>query len=320
MKRKLLSFTLITMLIFIQSIDFASSQSESTLTLEKYDFANDEWTKLILTDTDYFIESDDSYLDQLQGSLITDPWYAINSGANESGFFNMEYDETNSTYNLKIESDWGQNEIRLTDLLIHWTAELGAFLDLIDSIFDRITGNDIDGIWPVDISVYVMESYPEQYGVVVTFQRGGDMLTVVQTINFALVVSDFYYPENSYEPNWILNASIVIWGNASLASGGDQITYDFPTFTYGTGTDYDNLGFMVIVESGTYLKSHPQEGKLPFEGSVDPLVYEDLELFVPQTTTSFDTLPSVPAFLPFPLLMGIISIITIPIIRKKPNK
>ncbi len=318
MKRKLLSFTLITILIFVQSVDFTSSQSNSILTLEKYDIDSDEWTKLILTDLDYIIESENSYIDQLEGTLMTDPWYAINSGANESGFLYMDFDELNSTYILKIESDWGENEIRINEIFRHWSAELSPFLDLVDSIFDRLTGNNIDGgIWPVDISVAIMESYPEQYGVDVTFQRGGDMLTVVQSISFALVISDVFDPDNSYEPNWILNASMAIWGNVSLASGGNQVVYNFPTFIFGTETDYDNLGFMVLLESGTFFKSHPQEGALPFIGSVDPLVYEDLELFASQFPTVTDSFPTVPAFLPFPWFMSIISIIAIPIIRKK---
>jgi hypothetical protein len=319
MNRKTLRFILIFLLLFIQTIDFASSQSDPILTIEKYDFENDEWTFLVLTDKDYSIESDNNYIDQLEGNLILDPWLAIISSADEANFFTTDINEDNSTYNIKIEADGRDNEIRINNLIRHIYPDLTSFLNLIDSIFDRITGADMDGVWPVDISVGIMESYPEQYAVAVTFQRGGDMLTVVHDINFALVISDKYDANNSYEPNWILNASTAIWGSASLASGGDQIKYSFPTFILGTDTDFEHLGFMVILESGTFLKSHVQEGDLPFIGSVDPLVYEDLELFVPQTTTLIDSYPSVPAFLPFPWLMSFVSIVAIPIIRKRRN-
>lgn len=321
MNRKTLSFTLIIMLLFVQSIDFTSSQSDSRLTLERYDFESEEWTKLVLTDRNYLVESDNTLIDQLEGSLMTDPWYAINSGANESGFFNLDLVELNSTYNLRIESEGGDNEIKINEVFRHWSAELRPFLDLVDSIFDRITGKDIAGVWPVDMSVAIMESYPEQYAVTVMIQRGYDDLTYTghPITNFALVVSDVYDPNNSYEPNWIFNASIIIWGNVTLSSYGELITYNFPTFTFGLETDFDNLGFMIILESGTYLKSHPKEGYLPFIGSVDPLVYDDLSYSFPQTSTFVDSFPSVPAFLPFPWLMSIVSILAISIIKKKYN-
>ena len=317
MNTKTLSYSLILLLLFIQSIDFASSQSDSRLTLEQYDIENDVWTKLILTDLDYIIDSDNNYIDQLEGSLMMDPWFAINSATNESNFFNLDFDELNSTYILRIESDGGDNEIRINTLIRHWSADLYPLLDLVDSIFDRTTGKDLGGIWAVDLSVAILESYPEQYGVEVIFQRGGDMLTVVQDINFALVVSDTYEHENTFEPNWIFNASVIIWGNVSIASGGDQAVYNFPTFTYGVDTNPDDLGFMVIIEGGTFLKSHSKEGDLPFAGSVDSWVYDDLDYFFPQNTTTIDSFPSVPAFLPFPWLMGIVSIIALLIIRKK---
>lgn len=321
MNRKTLSFTLIIMLLFVQSIDFTSSQSDSRLTLDQYDVENDEWTKLVLTDRKYIIESDDSYIDQLEGSLMVDPWFAINSGANESNFFNLELDELNSTYILRIESDGGDNEIRINTLMRHWSTDLNPLLDLVDSIFDRITGKDLAGVWPVDMSVAIMESYPEQYAVTVMIQRGYDDLTYTghPITNFALVVSDVYDPNNSYEPNWIFNASIVIWGNVTLSSSGELLTYNFPTFTFGLETDFDNLGFMIILESGTYLKSHPKEGYLPFIGSVDPLVYDDLSYSFLQTSTFVESFPSVPAFLPFPWFMSIVSILAIPITRKKYN-
>jgi hypothetical protein len=321
MKRKTISFSLIFLLLFIQSIDFTTSQSDSRLTIEKYDFENEEWTKITLIDLDYLIESDNGFIDEIKGKLITDPWFAIINQVNDVDFFNLVFDDNNSTYNIRIEAEGEDNEIRYDTRTKRWTAEMALFFGFIDTIFDRITGSQVAGIWPIDISVGIAESYPEQFRIDVTLQRGWDMLTYTgaPTTNFALVASDLYDANNSFEPNWIFNASIVIRGNVSLTNSGDQILYSFPTFTFNTEIDFENLGFMVILESGTFLKSHPRKGDLPFIGSVDPLVYKDLDYFFPQTSTLIDSFPSVPAFLPFPWFMSIVPIVAIPIIRKRRN-
>lgn len=102
-------------------------------------------------------------------------------------------------------------------------------------------------IWPVDMALAVLESFPEQYSVSVAFQRGNDLLTVVLVKPVSLFVWTKSDVSNISEEPDTKKAIYSFNSSVSIASGGSSTTITFPTFSVGKNYRAENLVFQVIV-------------------------------------------------------------------------
>ena len=165
----------------------------------------------------------------------------------------------------------------------------GEFQNLVEMIYMRITGKDTtQAIWPVDVSVVVMESYPEQYGVSAIIKRGNDLLAYVVEQNVSLLV--------------VANMTSLVYRDQvsfSIASGGQTAEVTFDTFSVGSNYRPSNLRF--IVEVGNYsIDDNWNRANL---SGVQPL---DTGTLVNSSNLS-----------ELPLTVPILGLLLIPLIRKK---
>lgn len=179
----------------------------------------------------------------------------------------------------------GENTLNMT----YNPVSSGEFQNLVEKIYVRITGKDTtQAIWPVDISVFVMESYPEQYGVSAIIKRGNDLLAYVVEQNVSLLV--------------VANMTSLVYSDQvsfSIASGGQTAEVTFDIFSVGSNHRPSDLRF--IVEVGNY-SIDDNWNRVNLSG-VQPLDTGTLVI-----SSNLSNLP---------LAVPILGLLLIPLIRKK---
>ncbi len=127
------------------------------------------------------------------------------------------------------------------------------------SIFSRYTGEEFENaqVWPVDFSLAILESYPEQYQVSTIIQRTPDLLAVVYEFNVYLLiwslneVSNLVEKQMALDPQQALHAEEI---SGAINSGGDNLRVDFPIFSVGEDFRPEDLVFGIFIDfSGAML-------------------------------------------------------------------
>lgn len=122
------------------------------------------------------------------------------------------------------------------------------------SLFNRYSGAEFPGarVWPVDSSLAVLESFPEQYGVSSIIQRSPDLLTVVVEFKAFLFVwdkDDISEDLTNQRPLNLENAIHSEQVPSSIASGGGYTEVVFQTFSLGSELRPDDLVFAIVIDT-----------------------------------------------------------------------
>lgn len=304
-------YLLVIIPLLMKSFPLVQADDDPILIYQKFDHASSSWTNITIEASTFSVASGDAFLDGLTSDFLISPWYDINKAADDSDFYNLNLDMLGYTLAISISSERKSNTIRLDTTLVDPTPEVSLFIGQMAAIFNKITGNGLETqVWPLDLSVDVMESYPPQYGVSVLFIRGNDLLTVVEEYNVTLVVGEVDTVGDLNSLDWITNASYVQNQKLQLNSGGNSQRVGFDTFTLGTIEDnlnYSRIGVAIFMDEELLVHSHLQgdwKVVIPDQSDLDniPDVISD--------TSSADNL----SLLAVPVLLATLPII---LIKKK---
>ena len=207
-----------------------------------------------LTISDHFsIVSSNEYYNNLQIPFLSDPWSGIDTILKDNNFFNIgDTNDTNSNMVLHVIYNGNENTVHVSP--DGSNSDLNNIFSYFLQILTRVTGNfltqSLPPMWTSQISVRVMESYPEQYSVDALVTRGKDLLTVVNDYNATLIVSDYDFLANYFtDPNGSLLYAEK--QQLSIASGGNSKEISFTTFSVGKDYSPDELYFTILL-NGEY--------------------------------------------------------------------
>ena len=126
---------------------------------------------------------------------------------------------------------------------------------VVSGIIDRYSGKawDYPSAWPLDVSITILESFPEQYSVQAIIQRGPDPLTYVMTV--PVVITVFL----KGDPTNVLHQSTT---STEIASGGKSTTITFPTFSVDESYRLEDLKFKITVNSRASLTYDLSNGQI----------------------------------------------------------
>ena len=168
-------------LISIFSITYSVSGDAASETIySTYLPENDQWTNFTIFPQGYRVSSDIAKYDDLEGDFQVSPWDLIVSEMKEVSFFSLNLTDPNPTTIIQIDYLDDSNTISFSNK----SGNVELLVDLLENISSRLVGayNEV-AYWGFDLSVIVLESYPEQYGVSASVQRGNDMLAIVYEKN-----------------------------------------------------------------------------------------------------------------------------------------
>ncbi|MHA2171823.1 MAG: hypothetical protein ACXAB7_18260 [Candidatus Kariarchaeaceae archaeon] len=244
----------------------------------KFDASVNEWTNITLfDDLMYETSATDPFYDGFSAKLLMETWTwtVVLNQLDESNFFTNIIIEDNP--HTVIEAQIGEKYNK--QVISHINVRPDDLHVLLDGILFRFTGKaETIPVWPTDMEIRVMESYPEQYSIAVNFQRGNDLLDYVHEENATLIVSDhnvFSEPISADNP---IEAIYTDSQHLSIAAGGFMTQITFPTF-FGT-KEYapEDLHFTILMDNGAYLYMSGPFSDLPrlgFQG------YNTYDIVVP---------------------------------------
>ncbi len=169
-----------------------------------------------------------------------------------------------------------------------------ALDSVISELIDRYSGEAFGHpkAWPIDLSVLILESYPEQYDVTTIIQRGPDPLTYVLSCNVTIIVlSKNNFADILYKDSMI----------TEIASGGQSTTVRFQIFSVPETYRPDDLIFNILVNEEATLTLDLSEGSFKVQQKVT--IYDNA---VSTTSTRFVTIESGLLMI---LAMGIITVL-----------
>lgn len=279
--------------------------SEDYAIFSVYNASNGEWFNLTISTKTYNISASDSTYN-LEFEFLFNPWYRIEEVLAENNFYTSSVHEDNPHTIIEVYLDGFFNKQSISHINIQPEAISLFFQDILN----RLTGMQSDNlVWPVDIQIEVMESYPEQYAVSAKLYRGFDFTKCCGTGNITLIVTDsdpFFHPDFDLKSKEEFNALHTETGNYSINNFGSSLDINFGTFTLGTSYSPIDLFYTIILDNGLYIIYGANSSKLPSIGYV-----EDFAIILET--------PSDLVELPF-IWISLIGIIVIPFIRKKKNK
>ncbi|RMG42483.1 MAG: hypothetical protein D6732_01020 [Methanobacteriota archaeon] len=176
------------------------------------------------------------------------------------------YQATFESFANKLIQSWPQSEsnsglyVNLTYGEIHLMGFLNPnesthadAYDIASSIFEIYVGSMFEDarVWPVDLSLAVLESFPEQYQVSAIIQRAPDILAVVYEFNvylFAWSLANVSGLIEQKSPLDLQNAIMEETVSGSINSGGGFLMVDFPIFSVGSEYRPQDLIFAVVVD------------------------------------------------------------------------
>ncbi|MHA2252487.1 MAG: hypothetical protein ACXAD7_19130, partial [Candidatus Kariarchaeaceae archaeon] len=212
-----------------------------------------EWLNITIWDDGYYeVSSDNEYYHGLEAKLLMNPWDFVTNHPDFDLFFtsNLMEENPHKILEIKYHDKHNTQAINMVDLAAD------GLIPMIGSILYRATGYGNDYlVWPVDIQVWVMESFPEQYGIEVLFQRGNDLLDYVHEENATLIVSDheIFDDEVLQIRSNIIHAIYSESKLVSIAAGGFTSKISFSTFMLGKEYRPSELHFTILMDSGEYL-------------------------------------------------------------------
>ncbi len=249
MKKIALVFSLI---IIMASMKIASPATEDDYVIfSMYNQSDDTWSNLTIN-AEYFETSEN---DGMKIKFISSPWDDINRLLDKENFFDTDINENNSHTIIEASVNGKYNK----QLIGHENVSDEEMYIFFYQIYQRVTGIGYK-VWPADLSITTLESYPEQYSVSVLFQRGLDLLAYVHSENATLQVTS----ANPFEPGENIKSIYTETITVDIASGGQSVQVEFATFT--GSTEYRELYFSIVMESGVYLML-PWNSTIPIIGS-----------------------------------------------------
>ncbi|MHA2250236.1 MAG: hypothetical protein ACXAD7_07735 [Candidatus Kariarchaeaceae archaeon] len=253
------------------------------------------WTNMTIIGDSYKVCSDNITYDGFEGKFLMEPWSILGAQLIESNFFEVNITEENPHTVIEAKYQGKYNKQSISHIhIIPDELEL-----LLDSILFRLSGifvwSENIMVWPVDMQVFVMESYPEQYSVSVSFQRRNDLLTYIHEENATLIVTDYNViaelSSSEKQPYAIHIDSQPI----AIATGGQMISITFNTFSVGTDYSLASLHFTVLMENGVYLYFTANQTMLPqlkYHGNIDYSSFDLIDKKYPSKTEDITSEPN----------------------------
>ncbi|MCE7734873.1 MAG: hypothetical protein GPJ54_08360 [Candidatus Heimdallarchaeota archaeon] len=286
-----------------------SADAAAKVTYSNYDIQKDQWTNVTLFPNSYSINSDFVLYDQLQGEFLNSPWDLIVDKIEEENFFSLEISATEPIAEIKMDYLGDSNTITFDKNV----SNIDGLLGILENIHQRLTGgyNDVF-YWVTDLTIGVMESYPEQYGITASFQMANGLFSSVTDENVTLIVADYdINAQYIVDPNG--NITYIAREKLTMDVSGETVKIQFATFSVGVNYSPSDLYFYVILENGVFLMSSAQH-TLPVPGisSLDisgiQVTQHDINSKVDEDTENLE--------LPILYLWFVIPLFVVPIIRK----
>ncbi|MHA2033133.1 MAG: hypothetical protein ACW99Q_27510, partial [Candidatus Kariarchaeaceae archaeon] len=172
--RKVTTLFILASLLVLTGVPLQSSaDTTSSLSYSKYNAVKGEWINMTIVEDAYTISSDSIFYKDLSSQFLSNPWSVIANKLEEDQFFEVPFDISieNTNPHTVVEVNYGgrynKQSIGQEDI------QPDGLISTLDSILYRLVGLDeYYDIWPTDMQVLVMKSYPEQYGISVSFHRG----------------------------------------------------------------------------------------------------------------------------------------------------
>jgi len=289
------------------------------ITIARLDLSTNEWTNVTIvdrspTDIHYQVLSDVPNRANLTGELYQFNSQQLQKYLTNLDFFNLDMNSSTPNTIISISSEMGYHQVRLNTVLEDYTPQFAEFLGFLYGYHSRISGYGSNAkLWPVDMQVLVMTSYPPQYGVAVKMRRGMDHLTVVEKQNLTLVAGNINMETDSRNFSWVANAVEVQSKVVEIPAGGQEIEVQFDSFSYGSaeGTyNYSNTVFAVFQGAELVIVQYPGYTIQVMQTTQD--IVDSIQLGSPNTTTTL-SYPS--SILPLFAVMIILQLI-----RKRSTK
>lgn len=296
---------LVILILLIPTLPAGPITSENYAIFSMYNASSGEWLNLTISTEKYNLSASNPIYN-LEFEFLFNPWYRIEEVLDENNFFKSSILEDNPHTIIEVDLDGRYNKQTISHINIQPEVIPLFFQEILNRLTGKQSGNLV---WPVDIQIIIMESYPEQYGVTAKIYRGFDSTKCCGTGNITLIVTDsdpFFHPDFDLKSKEEFNALHSETSNYSINNFGSSLDINFGTFTLGTSYSPIDLFYTIILDNGLYIIYGANSSKLPSIGYV-----EDFAIFLET--------PSDLVELPF-IWISLIGIIVIQLLRKKKNK
>ncbi|MHA2251327.1 MAG: hypothetical protein ACXAD7_13280 [Candidatus Kariarchaeaceae archaeon] len=226
-----------------------------------YDPTLESWFNLTMTAQSYVISSDNREYDGLSSDVNYFNWNVLESAASDDDFFNLEIDEDEPLIILSFTRLEQSNTIAVHQIPQTFDVATGwvKMLLLLQAYEQKILSIDYDEyIWPVGSQIVTAESYPEQYGVSVLFQRGHDEIDGLLGQNISLFAGPGF--DMNMIEHWMQDTTYSTSIRVDEFNSGVSTMVNFPLFKLRSGTHtemelypLEEVTIMVITESGMAL-------------------------------------------------------------------
>ncbi|MHA2062332.1 MAG: hypothetical protein ACW963_08605 [Candidatus Sifarchaeia archaeon] len=324
--KKLTTLFILASLLVLTSVQLQSSaDTTSSLSYSKYNAVKGEWINMTIVEDTYTISSDSIFYEGLSSQFLSNPWSVIANKLEEDRFFDVPFDISiaNPNPHTVVEVNYGGKYNK--QLISQEDIQPDGLISTLDSILYRLVGLDAYyDIWPTDMQVRIMESYPEQYGVSASFHRGSVLFFCAPEATFCmdypakftarLIVADFnIFDKIRFSDQ--MNVPHIDELNVTIETRGESTTVSFDTFTVGTDFRPSDLQFFVVLDSGGYLhySSELPEANIAnlTEYNIDEITEND-----PSETKNMISSLEVPA----PFIYMAVCLALLPIVKKSVNK
>lgn len=232
---------IIIFLVPVYTSTTASWDSNNFVKFSVYDNSLENWISLQISSDSYTLYENEEIIREIK--FLTNPWDTITYELNKANFFdnNIEEENPHTIIEASLGSYYNNQSIS------HVNIQPERLTIFFMSILERVKGLNYN-IWPLDTSISVMESYPEQYNIEVIFQRANDLLAVVKEENATLFVTTSNpFSSEFHTVNTLVKESVTV----TINSGNGNTCITFPTFT--GSTKFRDIHFTIMMDSGVYL-------------------------------------------------------------------
>ena len=276
MKRSLLFLTLILIGSSMNTAQTTNPVSHE-VQFDYYSSTLGHWFNLTMNDNSYSISSDDDQYDGFNSDVNYFNWYEFENDASDGGFFQLDQTEDNPNFILTFTRLEQTNTISVQQIPVTFDVADG-WIKMLYDIFgfqQRILLIDYDQfVWPVATQISIMESYPEQYGLSVLFQRGNDGTFCCFSQNVSLFVGVDFDINNIEE--WMQNSTYSDSVYVEMFDLGTTTAVSFPSFFLRMGNHIeieayplDRVTIMIILDNGMALLTSFGEGFKDFVFQTD---------------------------------------------------
>ena len=198
------SFIVTTVLLSILSTPVTES-NQRELTYSTYDETNNSWTNLTISDSEYYVQSDNARYNQIKSNQFLFDWDSLFRIADYYNFFTTTKIDDLPVIELSIKNGTHSNTIKL-NLNRSYINSFDSLLTHIETSMFRILGEFTSGnIWPVQTRPIELDSTKNELSFSILFQTND---AYVHGSNNTIT---FYLGENftySNFDNWINEAPI----------------------------------------------------------------------------------------------------------------